>query len=182
MIKIIFLIITALLISSCEKKPLDSNETIENETYTKDEILVNLKNLTESPIQETAKKAENYLNNSSSYSKKEMTEFINDGWTEWEELNRELPDEEIQEEVHLQYRVELISDAPVLQIISLSDSVDIDRVEANRGNCRLKFRDGINPVVYGEAIRFYIFCDYRNIREVSVYLKNGNVVTMSPKI
>lgn len=68
-----------------------------------------------------------------------------------------------------------------LDIWSLSDHVEVDRVEVNRGNCPIQYSSSENPLGYGQSVRYILNCDPHNVREVKVYLQDGRELLMSPK-
>lgn len=93
------------------------------------------------------------------------------------------------DDVSMEYRIDTNSqyigsqliNTHYLNILSLSDSVDVDRVQVNRGNCNVQFRGGPNPVGYGQSLKFLLNCNPHDVREVKVFLKDGRELLMSPK-
>jgi hypothetical protein len=89
----------------------------------------------------------------------------------------------------MQYRIEVknqvfgssVVETAYLNLISLSDSIEMDKLIVNRGNCRADYRSGANPITYGNSMRFFLNCDPRNIREVTAVLKDGRQIVMSPQ-
>ena len=134
------------------------------------------------------------LNSLETSSVQEMREFIKKGLEEWEAFNsvRADPnDPELVEntDANMEYRIEMknyvfgssLVETAYLHLISLSDSIEVARLLVNRGNCRADYRDGANPITYGNSMRFFLDCDPRNIREVTVILKDGRQIVMTPK-
>ncbi len=125
----------------------------------------------------------------------EIREFITKGWDEWETLNRQEAEKDVQQapsdqsDATMQYRIEVknqvfgssVVETAYLNLISLSDSIEMDKLIVNRGNCRADYRSGANPITYGNSMRFFLNCDPRNIREVTAVLKDGRQIVMSPQ-
>ena len=125
----------------------------------------------------------------------EIREFITKGWDEWETLNRQEAEKDVQQapsdqsDATMQYRIEVknqvfgssVVETTYLNLISLSDSIEMDKLIVNRGNCRADYRSGANPITYGNSMRFFLNCDPRNIREVTAVLKDGRQIVMSPQ-
>jgi len=124
----------------------------------------------------------------------EIREFIAKGWDEWETLNRQEAEKDEQQApsdqggASMQYRIEIknqvfgpnnVVETAYLHLISLSDSITLDRVVVNRGNCKADYRDGANPILYGKTMRFFLNCDPRNVREVVAVLKDGREIVMT---
>lgn len=92
-------------------------------------------------------------------------------------------------DVSMEYRIDTnprfagvpLPDTSHLIVQSLSDNIDVDRVEVNRGNCPILPLDGQNPMSYGQTIKFVLRCNPRDIQEVKVYLKDGREVLMTPR-
>ncbi|GIT84542.1 hypothetical protein DSM16313_23240 [Acinetobacter seohaensis] len=200
--KLIILISVVLLVTGCDKaKTGTSDKTIQSEiqpVVEHAELTVvekeDLNSLRTSPIEETAIQAGYYLNSLETSSVQEMREFIKKGLEEWEAFNsvRADPnDPELVEntDANMEYRIEMknyvfgssLVETAYLHLISLSDSIEVARLLVNRGNCRADYRDGANPITYGNSMRFFLDCDPRNIREVTVILKDGRQIVMTPK-
>ena len=156
--------------------------------------LQDLESLEKSPSEETASLAGFYLSNLEVTPVEEIREFIAKGWDEWETLNRQEAENEAQQapsdqgDASMQYRIEVknqvfgpnnVVETAYLHLISLSDSITLDRVVVNRGNCKADYRDGANPILYGKSMRFFLNCDPRNVREVVAVLKDGREIVMS---
>lgn len=202
--KIMMLVTVAMLTVGCEKKPEAAqaqNTAVKTEEVkpkaqadklTEKEIQ-DLESLEKSPSEETASMAGYYLSNLEVTPVQEMRDFIARGWDEWETLNRQEAEKEYQEtsdqgDATMQYRIEVknqvfgpnnVVETAYLHLISLSDSITLDRVVVNRGNCKADYRDGANPILYGKSMRFFLNCDPRNVREVVAVLKDGREIVMS---
>ena len=202
--KIMMLATVAMLTVGCEKKPEATqaqNTAVKTEEVkpkaqadklTEKEIQ-DLESLEKSPSEETASMAGYYLSNLEVTPVQEMRDFIAKGWDEWETLNRQEAEKEYQEtsdqgDASMQYRIEVknqvfgpnnVVETAYLHLISLSDSITLDRVVVNRGNCKADYRDGANPILYGKSMRFFLNCDPRNVREVVAVLKDGREIVMS---
>ena len=196
----------AVLTVGCEKQPeaahaqnavAQSEETkaaVKAEKLTEKEIQ-DLEALEKSPSEETAATAGYYLSNLEVTPVAEIREFIAKGWDEWETLNRQEAENEEQAsydqgDASMQYRIEIKNqvfggkhevETAYLHLISLSDTITLDRVVVNRGNCRADYRDGANPILYGKTMRFFLNCDPRNVREVVAVLEDGREIVMSPQ-
>lgn len=184
------------LLVGCEKKPVIENKISEESTtvvqadisndITSEELeklRVISKDVSKSP--DTTELAEKYLENINGYAVEEVREFI----TEYYDANQ-TPEEEVSEsDVRMEYRVDVDSTVVnsqivttyYLDILSLSDHVEVDRVEVNRGNCPIQYSSGENPLGYGQSVRYILNCDPHNVREVKVYLQDGRELLMSPK-
>lgn len=195
----------AMLTVGCEKQPeaahaqnavAQTEETkaaVKAEKLTEKEIQ-DLEALEKSPSEETAATAGFYLSNLEVTPVEEIREFIAKGWDEWETLNRQEAEKEAQQapadqgDATMQYRIEIknqvfgpnnVVETAYLHLISLSDSITLDRVVVNRGNCKADYRDGANPILYGKTMRFFLNCDPRNVREVVAVLKDGREIVMT---
>ena len=184
------------LLVGCEKKPVIENKISEESTtvaqadisndITSEELeklRVISKDVSKSP--DTTELAEKYLENINGYAVEEVREFI----TEYYDANQ-TPEQEVSEsDVRMEYRVDVDSTVVNSQsvttyyrdILSLSDHVEVDRVEVNRGNCPMQYSSGENPLGYGQSVRYILNCDPHNVREVKVYLQDGRELLMSPK-
>lgn len=184
------------LLVGCEKKPVVENKISEESAavvqadipndITSEELeklRVISKDVSKSP--DTTELAEKYLENINGYAVEEVREFI----TEYYDANQ-APEEEVSEsDVRMEYRVDVDSTVVnsqivttyYLDILSLSDHVEVDRVEVNRGNCPMQYSSGENPLGYGQSVRYILNCDPHNVREVKVYLQDGRELLMSPK-
>lgn len=196
----------AMLTVGCEKQPAAQaqnsavkTEQVEAKVQTDkltEKELQDLESLEKSPSEETAATAGYYLSNLEVTPVAEIREFIAKGWDEWEILNRQEAEKETQQapsdqgDASMQYRIEIKNqvfggkhevETAYLHLISLSDSITLDRVVVNRGNCRADYRDGANPILYGKSMRFFLNCDPRNVREVVAVLKDGREIVMSPQ-
>ncbi len=167
--------------------------TVQADKLTEKEIQ-DLESLEKSPSEETASLAGYYLSNLEETPVEEIREFITKGWDEWETLNRQEAEKDAQQtssdqgDASMQYRIEIKNqvfggkhevETAYLHLISLSDSITLDRVVVNRGNCRADYRDGANPILYGKTMRFFLNCDPRNVREVVAVLKDGREIVMT---
>lgn len=204
--KIIMLVTIAMLTVGCEKQPAAQaqnsavkTEQVEAKVQTDkltEKELQDLESLEKSPSEETAATAGYYLSNLEVTPVAEIREFIAKGWDEWETLNRQEAEKETQQtpsdqgDASMQYRIEIKNqvfggkhevETAYLHLISLSDSITLDRVVVNRGNCKADYRDGANPILYGKSMRFFLNCDPRNVREVVAVLKDGREIVMSPQ-
>ena len=195
----------AVLTVGCEKQPEAAHAqntavktekakpAVEAEKLTEKEIQ-DLEALEKSPSEETAATAGFYLSNLEVTPVEEIREFIAKGWDEWETLNRQEAEKEAQQapsdqgDATMQYRIEIknqvfgpnnVVETAYLHLISLSDSITLDRVVVNRGNCKADYRDGANPILYGKTMRFFLNCDPRNVREVVAVLKDGREIVMT---
>lgn len=195
----------AVLTVGCDKSPAAAQEQnavaktgearieVKAEKLTEKEIQ-DLEALENSPSDETASTAGFYLSNLEVTSVEEIREFIAKGWDEWETLNRQEAEMEAQKlssdqgDATMQYRIEIknqvfgpnhVVEIAYLHLISLSDSITLDRVVVNRGNCKADYRDGANPILYGKTMRFFLNCDPRNVREVVAVLKDGREIVMT---
>jgi uncharacterized protein YcfL len=203
--KIMMLATIAMLTVGCEKQPEaahaqntvakteETKAAIKAEKLTEKEIQ-DLESLEKSPSEETAATAGYYLSNLEVTPVEEIREFIAKGWDEWETLNRQEAEKETQQapsdqsDATMQYRIEIknqvfgpnnVVETAYLHLISLSDSITLDRVVVNRGNCKADYRDGANPILYGKTMRFFLNCDPRNVREVVAVLKDGREIVMT---
>ena len=203
--KIILWATIAVLIVGCDKSPAaaqaqnavaktgEAKAAVKAEKLTEKEIQ-DLEALENSPSEETASTAGFYLSNLEVTPVEEIREFIAKGWDEWETLNRQEAEKEAQQapsdqgDATMQYRIEIknqvfgpnhVVETAYLHLISLSDSITLDRVVVNRGNCKADYRDGANPILYGKTMRFFLNCDPRNVREVVAVLKDGREIVMT---
>lgn len=203
--KIMMLATIAMFTVGCEKQPEaaqaqntvvkteQAKSTVKVEKLTEKEIQ-DLETLEKSPSEETAATAGYYLSNLEVTPIAEIREFIAKGWDEWETLNRQEAEKETQQtpsdqgDASMQYRIEIKNqvfggkhevETAYLHLISLSDSITLDRVVVNRGNCKADYRDGANPILYGKSMRFFLNCDPRNVREVVAVLKDGREIVMT---
>lgn len=205
--KIIMLATIAMLTVGCEKQSeaaraqnsVVQTEQVKSKLQTEkltEKELQDLESLEKSPSEETAATAGYYLSNLEVTPVTEIREFIAKGWEEWETLNRQEAEKDAQQtssdqgDASMQYRIEIKNqvfggkhevETAYLHLISLSDSITLDRVVVNRGNCRADYRDGANPILYGKSMRFFLNCDPRNVREVVAVLKDGREIVMSPQ-
>lgn len=204
--KIMMLASIAMLTVGCEKKPEAAqaqNTAVQTEQIKPKEQtdkltekeLQDLESLEKSPNEETASLAGYYLSNLEVTPVQEIREFITKGWDEWETLNRQEAEKDVQQapsdqsDATMQYRIEVknqvfgssVVETAYLNLISLSDSIEMDKLIVNRGNCRADYRSGANPITYGNSMRFFLNCDPRNIREVTAVLKDGRQIVMSPQ-
>ncbi len=202
---IMMLATIAMLTVGCDKQPEaaqaqntvakteETKAAIKAEKLTEKEIQ-DLESLEKSPSEETAATAGYYLSNLEVMPVEEIREFIVKGWDEWETLNRQEAEKETQQvpsdqgDASMQYRIEIKNqvfggkhevETAYLHLISLSDSITLDRVVVNRGNCKADYRDGANPILYGKSMRFFLNCDPRNVREVVAVLKDGREIVMT---
>ena len=204
--KIMMLATIVMFTVGCEKQPAaqaqnatvkteQAKPAVKAEKLTEKE-LQDLESLEKSPSEETAATAGYYLSNLEETPVEEIREFITKGWDEWETLNRQEAEKETQQapsdqgDASMQYRIEIKNqvfggkhevETAYLHLISLSDSITLDRVVVNRGNCKADYRDGANPILYGKTMRFFLNCDPRNVREVVAVLKDGREIVMSPQ-
>ena len=203
--KIMVLATIAMLTVGCDKQSEVTQEpnsalkteavkpTVQADKLTEKEIQ-DLESLEKSPSEETASLAGYYLSNLEETPVEEIREFITKGWDEWETLNRQEAEKDAQQtssdqgDASMQYRIEIKNqvfggkhevETAYLHLISLSDSITLDRVVVNRGNCRADYRDGANPILYGKTMRFFLNCDPRNVREVVAVLKDGREIVMT---
>ncbi len=205
--KIMMLATIAMFTVGCDKQPEAAqapNTAVKTEAVkTKaqadkltEKELQDLESLEKSPSEETAATAGYYLSNLEVTPVAEIREFIAKGWDEWETLNRQEAKKDAQQspsdqsEASMQYRIEIKNqvfggkhevETAYLHLISLSDSITLDRVVVNRGNCKADYRDGANPILYGKSMRFFLNCDPRNVREVVAVLEDGREIVMSPQ-
>ncbi len=201
--KIMMLATVAILAVGCDKSSVAQNAKVKTEEVESKALIEkitekeieDLEALKESPSKETASLAGYYLSNLELTPVEEIREFIAKGWDEWETLNRQEAENEEQAsydqgDASMQYRIEIKNqvfggkhevETAYLHLISLSDTITLDRVVVNRGNCRADYRDGANPILYGKTMRFFLNCDPRNVREVVAVLKDGREIVMSPQ-
>lgn len=201
--KIMMLATVAILAVGCDKNSVAQNAKVKTEEVESKALIEkitekeieDLKALKESPSKETASLAGYYLSNLELTPVEEIREFIAKGWDEWETLNRQEAENEEQAsydqgDASMQYRIEIKNqvfggkhevETAYLHLISLSDTITLDRVVVNRGNCRADYRDGANPILYGKTMRFFLNCDPRNVREVVAVLEDGREIVMSPQ-
>ena len=199
--KIMMLATVAILAVGCDKSSVAQNAKVKTEEVESKALIEkitekeieDLEALKESPSKETASLAGYYLSNLELTPVEEIREFIAKGWDEWETLNRQEAENEEQAsydqgDASMQYRIEIKNqvfggkhevETAYLHLISLSDTITLDRVVVNRGNCRADYRDGANPILYGKTMRFFLNCDPRNVREVVAVLKDGREIVMS---
>ncbi|MCU4368291.1 hypothetical protein [Acinetobacter courvalinii] len=200
--RLIMLTSFALMVTGCDKTKTDTPDKtpqVEVQPATEHAELTvvekeDLNSLRTSPIEETANQTEFYLNHLETSSVQEMRAFIKKGLEEWEAFNSERADPNdppLSEntEASMEYRIEVknhvygssVVETAYLNLISLSDSIEMDKLVVNRGNCRADYRSGANPITYGNSMRFFLNCDPRNIREVTAVLRDGRQVVMSPQ-
>lgn len=201
--KIMMLATVAILAVGCDKNSVAQNAKVKTEEVESKALIEkitekeieDLDALKESPSKETASLAGYYLSNLELTPVEEIREFIAKGWDEWETLNRQEAENEEQAsydqgDASMQYRIEIKNqvfggkhevETAYLHLISLSDTITLDRVVVNRGNCRADYRDGANPILYGKTMRFFLNCDPRNVREVVAVLEDGREIVMSPQ-
>ena len=201
--KIMMLATVAILAVGCDKSSVAQNAKVKTEEVESKALIEkitekeieDLEALKESPSKETASLAGYYLSNLELTPLEEIREFIAKGWDEWETLNRQEAENEEQAsydqgDASMQYRIEIKNqvfggkhevETAYLHLISLSDTITLDRVVVNRGNCRADYRDGANPILYGKTMRFFLNCDPRNVREVVAVLEDGREIVMSPQ-
>ena len=201
--KIMMLATVAILAVGCDKSPVAQNAKVKTEEVESKALIEkitekeieDLEALKESPSKETASLAGYYLRNLELTPVEEIREFIAKGWDEWETLNRQEAENEEQAsydqgDASMQYRIEIKNqmfggehevETAYLHLISLSDTITLDRAVVNRGNCRADYRDGANPILYGKTMRFFLNCDPRNVREVVAVLEDGREIVMSPQ-
>ena len=159
--KIMMLATIAMFTVGCEKQPEaaqaqntavkteQAKPAVKVEKLTEKE-LQDLESLEKSPSEETAATAGYYLSNLEVTPVAEIREFIAKGWDEWETLNRQEAEKDAQQtpsdqgDASMQYRIEIKNqvfggkhevETAYLHLISLSDSITLDRVVVNRGNC-----------------------------------------------
>ena len=201
--KIMMLATVAILAVGCDKNSVAQNAKVKTEEVESKALIEkitekeieDLEALKESPSKETASLAGYYLSNLELTPVEEIREFIAKGWDEWETLNRQEAENEEQAsydqgDASMQYRIEIKNqvfggkhevETAYLHLISLSDTITLDRVVVNRGNCKADYRDGANPILYGKTMRFFLNCDPRNVREVVAVLEDGREIVMSPQ-
>ena len=201
--KIMMLATVAILAVGCDKSSVAQNAKVKTEEVESKALIEkitekeieDLEALKESPSKETASLAGYYLSNLELTPVEEIREFIAKGWDEWETLNRQEAENEEQAsydqgDASMQYRIEIKNqvfggkhevETAYLHLISLSDTITLDRVVVNRGNCRADYRDGANPILYGKTMRFFLNCDPRTVREVVAVLEDGREIVMSPQ-
>ena len=199
--KIMMLATVAILAVGCDKSSVAQNAKVKTEEVESKALIEkitekeieDLEALKESPSKETASLAGYYLSNLELTPVEEIREFIAKGWDEWETLNRQEAENEEQAsydqgDASMQYRIEIKNqvfggkhevETAYLHLISLSDTITLDRVVVNRGNCKADYRDGANPILYGKTMRFFLNCDPRNVREVVAVLKDGREIVMT---
>ena len=204
--KIIILASIVMLTVGCEKQPKTAQKpntvvkteavkaTVQADKLSEKEIQ-DLESLEKSPSEETASTAGYYLSNLEVTPVQEMRDFIAKSWNEWEQLNRLEAENESQEtsnqgDVSMSYRIEVktkvfgpnsVVETAYLHLISQSDSIDMKQVIVNRGNCKADYRDGANPIIYGQSMRFLLNCNPQNVREVKAVLTDGREIVMSPQ-
>ena len=204
--KIIILASIAMLTVGCDKQPettqvqnaLAKTEVVKAKAQTDkltEKEIQDLESLEKSPSEETASTAGYYLSNLEVTPVQEMREFIAKGKNEGEQLNRQEAENESQEtsnqgDVSMSYRIDVktqvfgpnsVVETAYLHLISESDSIDMKQVIVNRGNCKADYRDGANPIRYGQSMRFLLNCNPRNVREVKAVLNDGREIVMSPQ-
>ena len=197
--KIILSLCLISVLAGCDKKMTATKEDTEQVTTTTteqveteqsngitEEEIAKLHIIAEDPnaLPAAAKLAASYLENINGYTAEEIRELI----AEYD-ASQIVEEDTTSDNVSMEYRIDTNSqyignqlvNTHYLNVLSLSDSVDVDRVEVNRGNCNVQFRNGSNPVGYGEALKFLLNCDPHNVREVKVYLKDGRDLLMTPQ-
>lgn len=196
------LVSIAMLIGGCDKHPVAAKVTtvkteevkpkVQAEKLTEKEIQA-LEALEQSPSEETASTAGYYLSNLEVTPIQEIRDFIAKGGAKQKEIKRtdleRQPHTTVdQSDASMEYRIEIknqvfgpnsVVETAYLHLISLSDSITLERVVVNRGNCKVDYRDGANPILYGQSMRFFLNCDPRNVREVVAILKDGREIVMS---
>ena len=193
-----------MLTAGCDKSPVSAQNTVTTTEEIKPKAQVDkltekeiqdLESLEKSPSEETASTAGYYLSNLEVTPVQEMREFIAKGKNEGEQLNRHEADNQSQEtsnqgDVSMSYRIDVktqvfgpnsVVETAYLHLISQSDSIDMKQVIVNRGNCKADYRDGANPILYGQSMRFLLNCNPRNVREVKAVLTDGREIVMSPQ-
>lgn len=204
--KIIILASIAMLTVGCDKQPettqvqnaVAKTEVVKAKAQTDkltEKEIQDLESLEKSPSEETASTAGYYLSNLEVTPVQEMREFIAKGKNEGEQLNRQEAENQSQEtpnqgDASMSYRIEVKSqvfgpnsvvETAYLHLISQSDSIDMKQVIVNRGNCKADYRDGANPILYGQSMRFLLNCNPQNVREVKAVLTDGREIVMSPQ-
>ena len=153
--RLILLTSVALMVTGCDKAKTDApDKTTQAEVQPVTEhaeLTVvekeDLNSLRTSPIEETANQAEYYLNHLETSSVQEMRAFIKKGLEEWEAFNSERADPNDpplleNTETSMEYRIEVknhvygssVVETAYLNLISLSDSIEMDKLIVNRGN------------------------------------------------
>lgn len=187
---IIISLISAFMVLGCDKR-------IENKETQKESGLdvVKKNNLTDEEINQlhliaddvnastsTLKLAQIYLNDPNAYKTEEIKAFIADYFTEQVNLEQE------SNSINLEYSIDQYNLSTgysvipqyTLKVLSLSDGVQIDSVEVNRGNCEIAAKGNKSILNYGESAKFFLRCDPWSVREVKVYLADGRSMTMTP--
>lgn len=202
--KIIILASIAMLIVGCDKSLVSAQNnatkteavkaTVQADKLTGKEIQ-DLKSLEKSPSEETATTAGYYLRNLEVTPVQEMRDFIAKGGDEKETLDKQETEKEYQKTVDqtdasMQYRVgwedQLVGpnddiEKGYLVVVSIDKSITLDRIVVDRGECNAVYRDGVNPLQYGEAMSFFINCDPRDVIEVIGVLKDGREIKIPPR-
>jgi len=179
------------MVLGCDKK--NKNEEIQGELLP-DRVQKN--NLTDEEINQlhlivddvnastsTLKLAQIYLNDPNAYKADEIKDFIADYFTEQVDLEQE------SNSINLEYSIDQYNLSTgysvipqyTLNVLSLSDGVQIDSVEVNRGNCEIAAKSTKPILNYGESSKFFLRCDPWSVREVKVYLVDGRSMIMTPK-
>lgn len=68
-----------------------------------------------------------------------------------------------------------------LVVISIDKSIVLDRIVVDRGECNTVYRDGVNPLKYGDTMSFFINCDPRDVTDVIGVLKDGREIKIPPR-
>lgn len=87
------------------------------------------------------KLAQIYLDNPNSYKTQEIKDFIADHFAKQEEIERQANgDVSLEYSIDMEYNSYGSTSIPkfILKIMSLSDSIEIDHIEVNRGNCDIR--------------------------------------------
>jgi hypothetical protein len=185
-----------MLVAGCEKKPeaVQTQNTAAKTEEVKPKVQANqltekeiqdLESLEKSSSEETASTAGYYLSNLEVTSVQEIRDFI--AKNKHEKDHQEKVD---QIGTSMQYRAgwedQLFGPNDEIKkgylvVVSIDKSIALDRIIVDRGKCNAVYRDGVNPLHYGDAMSFFVNCDPRDVTEVIGILKDGREIKIPPR-
>lgn len=194
--KIIILAVIAILTTGCDKSPVEAQaqNTVAKTEEVKAKVsadkltekeIQDLESLEKSPSEETASLAGYYLSNLEVTPVQEMRDFIAKAKNE-----KEYQKTADQTGASMQYRAgwedKLFGPNDEIKkgylvVVSIDKSIALDRIIVDRGECNAVYRDGVNPLHYGDAMSFFVNCDPRDVTDVIGVLKDGREINIPPR-
>jgi len=196
----------AMLIVGCDKSPtagqiqnlpaeIEEDKLMRTAEVLTEKEIQDLDALENSPSEKTASTASYYLSNLGEMSVQEIREFIANSREELEMLNSLEAEKKSQEmadqmDTSMQYWIRWEDQLfgpndeikkGYLEIVSLEKSIALDSIVVDRGECNAVYRDGVNPLQYGESMSFFVNCDPRDVTEVIAVLKDGRKIRIPPR-